>query len=167
MVYSPAFTFSSVYPLGFLPCAGLRLGALRWFQAFLASSACAACATSYHFASIAPPRWRSAFSQFAPVVNSVVSVLASGSNCAVKPTRLQRAAYFRSLAPLKPSFIQAHVYSNGIQFLKRCSALGLSFFWASPAGVVFCKRCAASVAQRFFTVRARRQIQVTRFGFWF
>ena len=98
MVYSPAFTFSSVYPLGFLPCAGLRLGALRWFQAFLASSACAACATSYHFASIAPPRWRSAFSQFAPVVNSVVSVLASGSNCAVKPTRLRRAAYFRSLA---------------------------------------------------------------------
>ena len=29
----------------------------------------------------------------------------------------------------------AHVYSNGIQFLKRCSALGLSFLWASPAGV--------------------------------
>ena len=60
----------------------------------------------------------------------------------------------------------AHVYSNGIQFLKRCSALGLSFFWASPAGVVFCKRCAASVAQRFFAVSARRQIQVIRFGFW-
>ena len=135
MVYSPAFTFSSVYPLGFLPCAGLRLGALRWFQAFLASSACAACATSYHFASIAPPRWRSAFSQFAPVVNSVVSVLASGSNCAVKPTRLRRAAYFRSLAPQKNRFIQGHVYSNGIQFLKRCAALGLSFLWASPAGV--------------------------------
>ena len=67
----------------------------RWFQAFLASSACAASATSYHFASIAPPPWRCAFSRFAPVVNSVVSVLASGSNCAVKPTRLRRAAYFR------------------------------------------------------------------------
>ena len=29
----------------------------------------------------------------------------------------------------------AHVYSNGIQFLKRCAALGLSFVWASLAGV--------------------------------
>ena len=28
-----------------------------------------------------------------------VPVLASGSNCAVKPTRLRRAAYFRSLVP--------------------------------------------------------------------
>ena len=46
---------------GFLPCAGLRLGVLRQFQAFLASSPCAASATSYHFASIAPPPWRRAF----------------------------------------------------------------------------------------------------------
>ena len=35
MLYSPAFTFSSVYPLGFLPCAGLRLLALRQVSAFL------------------------------------------------------------------------------------------------------------------------------------
>ena len=97
MLYSPAFSFSSVYPLGFLPCAGLRLGALRWFQAFLASSPCAASATSYHFASIVSPPWRRAFSQFALVVNLGFPVLASGSNCAVKPTRLRRAAYFRSL----------------------------------------------------------------------
>ena len=122
MLFSPAFTFASVNPLGVLPCSGLRLGALRWFQAFLASSACAACATSYHFASIAPPRWRSAFSQFAPVVNSVVSVLASGSNCAVKPTRLRRAAYFRSLAPLKtnlfcPCLFKRHSISQAL-----CSA---------------------------------------------
>ena len=97
MLYSPAFSFSSGYPLGVLPCAGLRLGVLRQFQAFLASSACAACASSYHFSSIASPPWRSAFSRFAPVVNLGFPVLASGSNCAVKPTRLRRAAYFRSL----------------------------------------------------------------------
>jgi len=79
----------------------------------------------------------------------------------------------------------AHAYSNGIQFLKRCSALGLSFLWASPGGVTlvcgifglqplrskrkqlsFLQCCAASVAQCFFAVSARRQIQVTRFGFW-
>ena len=95
MQYPAAFTLSSVSPLGFLPCAGIRLGALRWFQAFLFASSCAASATRYHFVSIAPPRWHSAFSRFAPVVNSVVSVFASGSNCAVKPTRLRRAAYFR------------------------------------------------------------------------
>ena len=98
MLYSPAFTFSSVYPLVFLPCAGLRLGVLRQFQAFLASTACAACASSYHFSGIAPLPWRRAFSQFAPVVKLGFPVLASGSNCAVKPTRLRRSAYFRSLA---------------------------------------------------------------------
>ena len=103
MLYSPAFTFSSVYPLVFLPCAGLRLGVLRQFHAFLASSPCAASATSYHFASIAPPPWRRAFSQFAPVVKLGFPVLASGSNCAVKPTRLRRAAYFRSLGQSMPS----------------------------------------------------------------
>ena len=85
MLYSPAFSFSSGYPLGFVPCAGLRLGVLRQFQAF--------------FASIAPSRWHSAFSQSAPVIKLGFPVLASGSNCAVKPTRLRRAAYFRSLVP--------------------------------------------------------------------
>ena len=88
---------------GFLPCAGLRLWVLRWFQAFFASSPCAASATSYHFSSIAPPPWRRAFSQFAPVVKLGFPVLASGSNCAVKPTRLRRAAYFRSLDIMRDS----------------------------------------------------------------
>ena len=97
MQYPAALTFSSGYPLGFLPCVGLHLWVLRQFQAFLAFGPCVASATSYHFASVAPPPWRSAFSRFAPVVNLGFPVLASGSNCAVKPTRLRRAAYFRSL----------------------------------------------------------------------
>ena len=101
---------------GFLPCAGLRLGVLRQFQAFLASSPCAASATSYHFASIAPPPWRRAFSQFAPVVKLGFPVLASGSNCAVKPTRLRRAAYFRSLGPPYSRFMQARIYSSASPF---------------------------------------------------
>ena len=78
---------------GFLPCAGLRLGVLRQFQAFLASSPCAACATSYHFSSIASPSWRSAFSQLVPVTKFRLPVLASGSNISVKPTRILRSAY--------------------------------------------------------------------------
>lgn len=111
MLYSPAFSFSSGYPLGVLPCAGLRLGVLRQFQAFLTSSACAACASSYHFSSIASPPWRSAFSRFAPVVNLGFPVLASGSNCAVKPTRLRRAAYFRSLG-IMGEFFPAQVFKQ-------------------------------------------------------
>ena len=99
-----------------MPCAGLRLGVLRQFQAFLASSPCAASATSYHFASIAPPPWRRAFSQFAPVVKLGFPVLASGSNCAVKPTRLRRAAYFRSLGPPYSRFMQARIYSSASPF---------------------------------------------------
>ena len=67
MAYSPAFTFASANPLGVLPCAGLRLGALRRFQAFLAASDCVASASSYLFSDIAPLPWRNAFSQFALV----------------------------------------------------------------------------------------------------
>ena len=106
----PHALFTGIYFLkrlfaGFLPCAGLRLGALRCFQAFLASSPCAASATSYHFSSSVSPPWRTAFSRFAPVVNLGLPVLASGSNRAVKPTRLRRAAYFRSLVPRRNRFI--------------------------------------------------------------
>ena len=112
MVYSPAFIFSSVYSLGFFPCAGLRLLALRQFQAFLASSARSAFASSFCFCS-------------AVRLCSILG-LAVVANRSVKPTRLRRAAYFRSLAPQKNRFIQAHDFSNGIQLLKRCAALGLS-----------------------------------------
>ena len=93
MLFLPAFTFSSVSPLGVLLCAGLRLSGLRQFQAFLASGACAASAGSYHFASTAPLPWRSAYSRVAHVVKLGFPVLASGSNSALKRTRILRAAY--------------------------------------------------------------------------
>ena len=119
MLYSPAFTFSSVYPLVFLPCAGLRLWAVRQFQVFFASSA--------------PPPWHTAFSRFVPVVNSAVSVLASGSNFAVKPTHLRRAAYFRSLACEKPALFRPMFYSPAFTFssiypLGFCRVPGFAFW---------------------------------------
>ncbi|HRL90807.1 MAG TPA: DUF1010 domain-containing protein [Comamonas denitrificans] len=51
---------------------------------FLASIHCLASVSSYCFCSAVPPRWRCAFSQFVPVAKFRLSVLASGSNCAVK-----------------------------------------------------------------------------------
>ena len=93
MLYSPALSFSSVYSLGFEFFAGLRLPGLCQFRAFLASSAFTESAGSYHFSSIAPPQWRSPFSQFAHVVKFGLPVLASVSNSALKRTRLRRAAY--------------------------------------------------------------------------
>ena len=80
------FTFASVYPLGVWRSLGLRLHGLSQFQAFLAANAYWVRANSYHFASIVPPRWRSAFPQFAPVVKLGFPVLASGSNCSSQPT---------------------------------------------------------------------------------
>ena len=81
-----AFTFLGAYPLGVLPCAGLCLWVLRQFQFFLASGACAACGSSYHFSSVAPLPWRGAFSQLAHVVKLGFPVLASVSNSALKRT---------------------------------------------------------------------------------
>ena len=91
MFYSPAFSFSSGYPLGFGFLAGLRLWALRWFQAFLASSARPACASSFCFRSAV--RLRSIFG------------LAVAANRSVKPTRLRRAAYFCSLGSTNGTYL--------------------------------------------------------------
>ena len=92
-IYSSASPISKVSPLGFWRCAGLRLSALRKFQAFLASSACAVSATSYHSCSAAPLPWPSAFSWAAPLSKSGRLLSAFGSNSAVKRTRILRAAY--------------------------------------------------------------------------
>ena len=125
MQYPAAFSFSSVYSLGFLPCAGLRLWVLHRFQAFLACSPCAASATSYHFSSSASLPWRTAFSRFARVVNLGLPVLASVANRSVKPTRLRRAAYFRSLACEKPALFSPMLYSPAFIF---SSVYSLGFY---------------------------------------
>ena len=65
----------------------------KGFQAFLAPSACAASASSYHSCSAAPLPWPSTFSWAAPLSKSGRFLLAFGSNSAVKRTRILRAAY--------------------------------------------------------------------------
>ncbi|WP_084690639.1 DUF1010 domain-containing protein [Comamonas granuli] len=64
----------------------LRLRTVCLFQAFLVAGPCIASASSYHFKSVAPPWWRFAFSQFAPVVKLRFPVLAFGSNFSSQPT---------------------------------------------------------------------------------
>ncbi|WP_333707170.1 DUF1010 domain-containing protein [Ottowia beijingensis] len=65
----------------------------KGLSAFLASSACAVSATSYHSCSAAPLPWPSAFAWVVPVFKSGRPFLAFGSNSAVKRTRILRAAY--------------------------------------------------------------------------
>ncbi|WP_155630190.1 DUF1010 domain-containing protein [Burkholderia vietnamiensis] len=93
MLFQTAFSFSNAVQRWVCRFSGLRLLALRWCVAFLASSPCAASASSYSFCSAVLPRWRCAFSQFVPVAKFRLSVLASGSNISVKPTRILRSAY--------------------------------------------------------------------------
>ncbi len=93
MLFQPAFSFSSVIRRWVCRVVGLRLLSFRQFQVFFASSACQSSASSYHFASVASPPWRSAFSQLACVVKVGFPVLASVSNSALKRTRILRAAY--------------------------------------------------------------------------
>ena len=101
--------------------------------------------------------------------------------------RSSRPAYGGRLtlhvSPAENPLYLAHAFSNGIQFLRRYSAPGLPFLRASPAGgllvsnlfglwplrskrqqLSFFMRCAASVAQCFFAVCARRQVGVSRSG---
>ncbi len=93
MPIQTTFNFSSVVQRLVCRFSGLHLLALRWFVIFLASGPCVASASSYRFCSAVPPRWHCAFSQFVPVAKSKLSVLASGSNISVKPTRILRSAY--------------------------------------------------------------------------
>ncbi len=148
---------------GFLPCAGLRLGVLRQFQAFLASSPCAASATSYHFASIAPPPWRRAFSQFAPVVKLGFPVLASGSNCAVKPTRRRRGGFVRSLLP-SPALCAQPLFSALRPGPKDFYAFGAPALVRQALPAIILQHCAALVAQRFFVGCALVQVRALPFG---
>ena len=92
-IYSSASPFSKVSLWWFWRSAGLRLRLLGRFQAFWASGACAASATSYHSCSAAPLRWPSAFSWAAHVFKSGRPFLAFGSNSALKRTGFQPAAY--------------------------------------------------------------------------
>ena len=93
MLIQTAFNFSSVIQRWVGRFSGLRLLSSRGFLVFLASSPCAASASSYFFASAVLLRWRSAFSQLVPITKSWLPVLASGSNISVKPTRILRSAY--------------------------------------------------------------------------
>ncbi|QIL44054.1 DUF1010 domain-containing protein [Acidovorax sp. HDW3] len=86
MLFQTAFSFSGVIQRLACRFSGLRLRAACLFQAFLAAGPCVASASSYHFASVVPPQWRFAFSQFAPVAKLGLPVLASGSNCSSQPT---------------------------------------------------------------------------------
>ena len=65
----------------------------KGLSVFLASSACQPSTTSYHSCSAAPLPWPSAFSWAAPFFKAGRSLLAFGSNLAVKRTRILRAAY--------------------------------------------------------------------------
>ena len=90
---SSASPFSKVSPWEFWRLAGLRLRSLGRFQAFWASGACVASAASYHSCSAAPLPWPSGFSWAAHIFKAGRSLLAFGSNSAVKRTRILRAAY--------------------------------------------------------------------------
>ena len=92
-INSSVLPFSKVSPLGFLRSAGLRLRSFGRFQAFLASGACAASATSYQSCSAAPLRWPSAFAWATPFSKPGRFLLAFGSNSAFKRTPILRAAY--------------------------------------------------------------------------
>ena len=92
-IYSSDSPFSQVSPLGFRRCAGLRLHSPRQSPAFSLSRSSSPCPASYHSCSAAPLSSPSAFSWAAHVFKAGRSLLAFGSNSALKRTGLRPAAY--------------------------------------------------------------------------
>jgi hypothetical protein len=110
MQYPAAFSFSSVYSLGFAFLAGLRLLLLRQFLAFFASSA--------------PPPWHHAFSRLAPVVKMDNHAL---------PLRIGQCVAL--LCHKKPSKMRSYLNTASIskhiqlpwKFFKLCSIKSTSY----------------------------------------
>ena len=130
-IYSSGSPFSQVSPLGFWRCAGLRLHPLRKFQAFLASSACAASATSYPSCSAAPLSSPSAFSWAAHVFKAGRPLLAFGSNSALKSSE--------GFTRLVPSFIVVAGYAAAFYFLSltlKSIPVGIAYAVWSGLGIV-------------------------------
>ena len=155
---------------------------LKAFQAFLASSACAASATSYPSCSTAPLPWPSAFSWAGPLFKSGRFLLAFGSNPAFKPTRILRAAYLGRWSLHIPLYAGQHLFqrsanlkgfSFGVLALRRASPafsaqvsslFGLQRLRSKRYQLLFLQHCVASLAQCFFLGRARLQGWAPPFG---
>ena len=121
------------------------------FQAFLAASACQSSATSYPSCSAAPLSWPSGFSWAAPGFKAGRSLLAFGSNSAVKRTASPPLTL--AVSPFLFRVMQAAINSSASPFSKvspwgfwrsaglRLRSLGrFQAFWASGA-------CVASAAR--------------------
>ena len=140
MFIQTAFSFSNAVQRWVCRFSGLRLVALRWFVVFMASGPCVASASSYFFRSAVPPRWHRAFSQLAPVAKLRLSVLASGSNISVKPTRIAPSSYRARLphcdaALLRPCFLKRHSISQAL--FSAGFVVSLGFAWWRYAGLCF------------------------------
>ena len=100
------------------------------FQSFWAPSACQPSTTSYHSCSAAPRPWLSAFSWAAHIFKAGRSLLAFGSNFAVKRTASPplTLAVRPSILPL---YAGPHLFQR-FAFLKRFSAGVLAVWRASP-----------------------------------
>ena len=98
MVYSPAFIFSSGYSLGFCRVPGFALGCCASFKRFWPLALVQQALPAIILQALRRLRGAVLFRSLRPSSSWGFPVLASGSNCAVKPTRILRAAYFRALA---------------------------------------------------------------------
>ena len=141
----------------------------KGFLAFLASSACAASATSYHSCSAAPLPWPSGFlglrtssSLGAPFWPSGLTLRSSGpAFCGPLTLAVSRS----KPALFRPCNIQRHLASQAVIRWVFCRVPGFAF--GRCAGFnFFCRHRFASVAQCFFAVCVRRQAGASRFGFW-
>ena len=98
MQYPAAFSFSSVYSLGVFRVPGFAFGCCASFKPFWPPALVQQAPPAIILQAVRRLRGALLFRGLRPSSIQGFPVLASGSNCAVKPTRLRRAAYFRSLA---------------------------------------------------------------------
>ena len=134
MFYSPAFTFSSIYPLGFCRVPGFALGCCASFKRFWPLALVQQALPAIILQALRRLRGAVLFRSLRPSsIQKFLFWLLWLTGQSSRPAFGGRLSFFVSLR--KTCFIQPHALFTGIYFLKRCAALGLSFLWASPVGI--------------------------------
>ena len=121
----------------------------KGFQAFLASSACAASATSYHFCSAAPLPWPSAFSWAAHVFKAGRPFWPSGLTLRSSGLAFSQPLTLAVSPFIFPLYAGRYLFQRFACLKGFPSLFGLQRLCSKRHQLSFLQRCAASVAQRF------------------
>ena len=164
MFYSPAFTFSSIYPLGFCRVPGFALECCASFKPFWPPALAQRALPAIIFQALRRLRGAALFRGLRP--SSIWGFpfwLLGLTVQSSRPAFGGRLSLF--VGPfIFPLYAGRYLFQRSALFQRLPSLFGLQRLCSKRHQLSFLQRCAASVAQRFFLGCARLQGRALPFG---